>query len=51
MRQFLHAIHACPTAAVAWLNASEVCGEKKTRLLLGRNLRNKAESTGREDKE
>lgn len=24
VRQYLHAIHACPTASVAWLNASEV---------------------------
>lgn len=24
IRQFLHAIHSCPTASAAWLNASEV---------------------------
>lgn len=24
LRHFLHAIHACPTASAAWLNASEV---------------------------
>lgn len=26
LRQYLHAIHACPTASAAWLNASEVLG-------------------------
>lgn len=30
LRQFLHAIHACPTASAAWLNASEVCMDNNT---------------------
>lgn len=31
LRHFLHAIHACPTASAAWLNASEVYGIQNAR--------------------
>jgi len=44
VRQFLHAIHACPTASAAWLNASEVRGEKYARML-GRTSRTTVDAT------
>lgn len=41
LRQFLHAIHACPTASAAWLNASEVCGQQSCRKPLTQKKSNK----------
>lgn len=44
LRHYLHAIHACPTASAAWLNASEVsCGqhcrsEPRSEPRIGRNV-------------